>query len=55
MKNVKSERSNMKNCLFCQKEIRPFYYFCSLRCELLHTKVMNQRNEIKRENILKKV
>jgi predicted nucleic acid-binding Zn ribbon protein len=42
-------------CFFCNKEIHPYKYFCSLRCELLHTKVLNQRNEIRRKNILKKV
>lgn len=55
MRNVKSEKSEIKYCLYCQKEIRPIFYFCSLKCELLHTKILNRRNEIKRKNVLKKV
>ena len=55
MRNARSERSEKKYCLFCYKEIRPMIYFCSLKCELLHTKILNRRNEIRRKNLLKKV
>ena len=55
MRNVKSERSEKKYCLCCHQEIRPIMYFCSLKCELLHTKVLNRRNEIKRKNVVKKL
>lgn len=48
-------KSEKKYCKFCNQEIRPIYHFCSLRCELLHTKILNRRNEIKRKNVLKKV
>ena len=55
MRNARSERSEKKYCLFCCKEIRPMNYFCSLKCELLHTKILNRRNEIRRKNILRKI
>jgi predicted nucleic acid-binding Zn ribbon protein len=55
MKSAKLEKSEKRYCLFCYKEIRPMVYFCSLKCELLHTKILNNRNEIKRKNLLKKV
>lgn len=55
MKSAKSERSEKKYCLQCHKEISPIYYFCSLKCELLHTKILNRRNELRRKNVVKKV
>lgn len=52
MKRGESVLYKKKFCKYCKKDINAYVYFCSLTCELLHTKLMNNQTDFRRRRIL---